>query len=135
MATLQHLFLRNIYANVKLHFYNRQNMSYELFYKKLFIWSYYRRKSQHLWVVFFFSCPWAVPLSFSCFFTLFSLSIFYKSSLTSAFFMCFDTRIWVLSLVLLFLTALTAFDAEFGTYGFRWYLVGMYCALSGAQIL
>ena len=33
MATLQYLFLRNIYANVKLHFYNRQNMSYELFYK------------------------------------------------------------------------------------------------------
>ena len=30
MATLQYLFLRNIYANVKLHFYNRQNMSYEL---------------------------------------------------------------------------------------------------------
>ena len=30
MATLPHLFLRNIYANVKLHFYNRQNMSYEL---------------------------------------------------------------------------------------------------------
>ena len=81
---------------------------------------------------FFFSCPWVVPLSFSCFFTLFSLSIFYKSSLTGAFFMRFDTRIWVLSLVLLFLTA---FGAEFGTYGFRWYLVRTYCALSGARIL
>ena len=57
---------------------------------------------------------------------------FYKSSLTGAFFMRFDTRTWVLSLVLLFLTA---FDAEFGTYGFRWYLVHMYCALSGARIL
>ena len=81
---------------------------------------------------FFFSCPWAVPLSFSCFFTLFTLSIFYKSSLTGAFFMRFDTRTWVLSLVSLFLTA---FDAEFGTYGFKWYLVHTYCALSGAQIL
>ena len=57
---------------------------------------------------------------------------FYKSSLTGAFFIRFDTRIWVLSLVLLFLTA---FDAEFGTYGFRWYLVYTYCALSGARIL
>lgn len=57
---------------------------------------------------------------------------FYKSSLTGAFFMRFDTRIWVLSLVVLFLTA---FDAEFGTYGFRWYLVRTYCALSGARIL
>ena len=57
---------------------------------------------------------------------------FYKSSLTGAFFMHFDTHIWVLSLVLLFLTA---FDAEVGTYGFRWYLVRMYCALSGARIL
>ena len=124
MATLQYLFLRNIYANVKLHFYNRQNMSYELFYKKLFIWSYYRRKSQHL----SYSCPWAVPLSSFFFFFFF----FYKSSLTGAFFMRFDTRTWVLSLVLLFLTA---FDAEFGTYGFRWYLVRTYCALSGARIL
>ena len=40
------------------------------FYKKLFIWSYYRRKSQHgfvcLFVCFFvfFSCPWVVPLLF-----------------------------------------------------------------------
>ena len=36
------LVTRNIYANVKLHFYNRENISYELFYKKLFILSYYR---------------------------------------------------------------------------------------------
>ena len=36
------LVTRNIYANVKLHFYNRENVSYELFYKKLFILSYYR---------------------------------------------------------------------------------------------
>ena len=41
------LVTRNIYDNVKLHFYNRENISYELFYKKLFILSYYRRKSQH----------------------------------------------------------------------------------------
>ena len=46
------LVTRNIYANVKLHFYNRENMSYELFYKKLFILSYYRRKSQHLCFMF-----------------------------------------------------------------------------------
>ena len=126
MATLQYLFLRIIYANVKLHVYNRQNMYYELFNKKLFILSYYRRKSQHL---FSYSCPWAVLLSFvgsHCFTPL------YKSSLTGAFFMHVDTRIWVLSSILLFLTA---FGAEFGTYGFRWYLVRMYCALSGVQIL
>ena len=36
------LVTRNIYANVKLHFYNRENIPYELFYKKLFILSYYR---------------------------------------------------------------------------------------------
>ena len=36
------LVTRNIYANVKFHFYNRENVSYELFYKKLFILSYYR---------------------------------------------------------------------------------------------
>ena len=42
------LVTRNIYANVKLHFYNRENVSYELFYKKLFILSYYRQRSQHL---------------------------------------------------------------------------------------
>ena len=46
------LVTRNIYANVKLHFYNRENISYELFYKKLFILSYYRRKSQHLCFMF-----------------------------------------------------------------------------------
>ena len=122
MATLQYLFLRIIYANVKLHVYNRQNMSYELFNKKLFILSYYRQKSQHL---FSYSCPWAVLLSFvgsHCFTPL------YKSSLTGAFFMHVDTHIWVLSSILLFLTA---FSAEFGTYGFRWYLICMYCALSG----
>ena len=65
-------------------------------------------------------------------FIFFLFFFFYKSSLTGAFFMRFDTRTWVLSLVLLFLTA---FDAEFGTYGFRWYLVRTYCALSGARIL
>ena len=81
---------------------------------------------------FFFHVHGRFHYYFSCLFTLFSLSIFYKSSLTGAFFMRFDTRIWVLSLVLLFLTA---FDAEFGTYGFRWYLVRTYCALSGARIL
>ena len=52
--------------------------------------------------------------------------------MTGAFFMRVDTHIWVLSSILLFLTA---FGAEFGTYGFRWYLVRMYCALSGVQIL
>ena len=46
------LVTRNIYANVKLHFYNRENASYELFYEKLFILSYYRRKSQHLCFMF-----------------------------------------------------------------------------------
>ena len=46
------LVTRNIYANVKLHFYNRENVSYELFYKKLFILSYYRQKSQHLCFMF-----------------------------------------------------------------------------------
>jgi len=128
MATLQYLFLRNIYANVKLHFYNRQNMSYELFYKKLFIWSYYRRKSQHVFVLMSMGGSVIVfHVCSHCFHVP-----FYKSSLTGAFFMHFDTRIWVLPLVVLFLTA---FETEFGTYGFRWYLVRTYCALSGARIL
>ena len=39
-----------------------------------------------------------------------------------------DTHIWVLSSMLLFLIAC---GAEFGTYGFRWYLVCMYSALFG----
>ena len=67
-----------------------------------------------------------------CWFTLFDLSHFYKSILTGAFFMHVDTRIWVLSSTLLFLTAC---GGEFGTYGLRWYLVCMYCALLGVQIL
>ena len=132
MATLQHLFLRNIYANVKLHFYNRQNMSYELSIRNYSSGPIIGESHNICVVFFFFHVHGQFHYHFSCFFTLFSLSIFYKSSLTGAFFMRFDTRIWVLSLVLLFLTA---FDAEFGTYGFRWYLVHTYCALSGARIL
>ena len=56
------LVTRNIYANVKLHFYNRENISYELFYKKLFILSYYRQNHN---ICVSCSCPWAVPFSFS----------------------------------------------------------------------
>ena len=56
----------------------------------------------------------------------------YLHCMTGAFFMHFDMRTWVLSLVLLFLTA---FDAGFGTYGFRWYLVRTYSVLSSALIL
>ena len=110
------LVTRNIYANVKLHFYNRENISYELFYKKLFILSYYRRKSQHLCFMF-------MSIGGSIFIFIFICSHFrqlalYKSSSTGAFFMHVETCTFALSLVLLFSTFGAVFT-EFGTYGFR----------------
>ena len=104
------LVTRNIYANVKLHFYNRENISYELFYKKLFILSYCRQKSQHLC---FMSMGGSI---FIC--SHFQQLALYKSSLTGAFFMRVETRTFALSLVLLFSTFGAVFT-EFGTYGFR----------------
>ena len=103
---------RNIYANVKLHFYNRENISY----KKLFILSYYRQKSQHLCFMF-------MSMGGSIFIFIFICSHFqqlalYKSSLTGAFFMHVETCTFALSLVLLFSTFGAVFT-EFGTYGFR----------------
>ena len=104
------LVTRNIYANVKLHFYNRENISYELFYKKLFILSYYL-------------CFMFISMGGSIFFFIFICSHFrqlalYKSSLTGAFFMRVETRTFALSLVLLFSTFGAVFT-EFGTCGFR----------------
>ena len=83
MANLQYLLQENIYANVKLHFYNRENVSYELFNKKLFILSYYRWKSQHL-------CSMFMSMGGSIFIFIcshFQQLALYKSSLTGAFFM------------------------------------------------
>ena len=53
---------RNIYANVKLHFYNRENISYELFYKNYSSCPIIG-ESHNICV----SCsyPWVVPFSFS----------------------------------------------------------------------
>ena len=102
------LVTRNIHANVKLHFYNRENISY----KKLFILSYYRRKSQHLCFMFM-SMGGSI---FIC--SHFRQLALYKSSLTGAFFMHVETRTFALSLVLLFSTFGADFT-EFGTYGFR----------------
>ena len=124
------LVTRNIYANVKLHFYNRENVSYELFYKKLFILSYYRWKSQHL--CFMFMSMGGSIFTFIC--SHFQQLALYKSSLTGAFFMCVETRTFALSLVLLFSTFGAVFT-ELGTYGFRRYCVRTYCALSDARIL
>ena len=108
------LVTRNIYANVKLHFYNRENISYELFYKKLFILSYYRRKSQHL--CFMFMSMSGSIFIFIC--SHFRQLALYKSSLTGAFFMRVETHTFALSLVLLFSTFGAVFT-EFSTYGFR----------------
>ena len=108
------LVTRNIYANVKLHFYNRENISYELFYKKLFILSYYRRKSQHLCFMFM-SMGGSI---FIFIFSHFQQLALYKSSLTGAFFVHVKTRTFALSLVLLFSTFGAVFT-KFGTYGFR----------------
>ena len=87
MATLQYLFSRNIYANVKLHFYNRQNMSYELFSIRNYSSGPIIGESHN--IGFFMSMGSSVIIS--CSFTLLSFS-FYKSSMTGAFFMRFDTR-------------------------------------------
>ena len=106
------LVTRNIYANVKLHFYNRENISYELFYKKLFILSYYRQKSQHLC---FMSMGGSIFIFICSHFRQLAL---YKSSLTGAIFMHVETGTFALSLVLLFSTFGAVFT-EFGTYGFR----------------
>ena len=108
------LVTRNIYANVKLHFYNRENISYELFYKKLFILSYYRQKSQHL--CFMFMSMDSSIFTFIC--LHFRQLALYKSSLTGAFFVCVETSTFALLLVLLFSTFGAVFT-EFGTYGFR----------------
>ena len=70
------LVTRNIYANVKLHFYNRENISYELFYKKLFILSYYRRKSQHLCFMFMSMCFMFMSMGGSLFIFIFISSHF-----------------------------------------------------------
>ena len=124
------LVTRNIYANVKLHFYNRENVSYELFYKKLFILSYYRWKSQYL-------CSMFMSMGSSIFIFIcshFRQLALYKSSFTGAFFMHVETCTFALSLVLFFSTFGAVFT-ELGTYGFRWYHVCTYCALSDAQIL
>ena len=108
------LVTRNIYANVKLHFNNRENISYELFYKKLFILSYYRQKSQHL--CFMFMSMGSSTFIFIC--SHFWQLALYKSSLTGAFFVHVETHTFALSLVLLFSTFGAVFT-EFGTYGFR----------------
>ena len=56
------LVTRNIYANVKVHFYNRENISYELFIRN---YSSCPIIGESHNICVSCSCPWAVPFSFS----------------------------------------------------------------------
>ena len=56
------LVTRNIYANVKLHFYNRENFSYELSIRN---YSSCPIIGESHNICVSCSCPWAVPFSFS----------------------------------------------------------------------